>query len=357
LQTEGQSEARLAALRRWAGRAIYRAPRELLRCPACGSADLAALGTQKLPTAVDGRRTGLISGCESCGLVFVNPFPTAGELATMYGPDGEWAHERTDESLAPPPALDAPPGSGSWPRMFDAIRGDLDVTSPPAGARVLDVGCGRGKFLDVLKPCGWETFGIEPAMEAAFPRHQRLESIPPEPLFDLVVVNHVLEHTTDPLTLLRQLAAATRPGGYLLVGVPRLDTLPRHRDRSYVISRIHVTAYTSTCMIALLRRAGWEPAEEPPDEIPISGGRRTSARLRMVARRVDGSRPGPAQPLGPARAALREYHRQHAPAAVAARLGGARVAARGLETKRRLRKWWQMVGHVAGWRRARTPDR
>jgi SAM-dependent methyltransferase len=321
---------------------IYRAPDELLRCPACRSADLAALGTQKLPRAVEGRRTGLISGCEACGLVFVNPFPTPDELATMYGPEGEWAHERVDESLAPPPALDAPPGSGSWPRMFDAIRRDLDVIHPPAGARVLDFGCGRGKFLDVLKPCGWETFGIEPAMDAAFPRHQRLESIPAEPMFDLIVVNHVLEHMTDPLTLLGQLAASARPGGYLLVGTPRLDTLPQHRDRSYVISRIHVTAYSGASMANLLARAGWRALEPPPDDIPISKGRRTSARLRMLARREDTVPIGPSHPLEPARQALREFQP-----------GLVRLTARRIETRRRLRKWWQMVGHIAGWRRVR----
>jgi SAM-dependent methyltransferase len=288
--------------------------------------------------------------------VFVNPFPTAGELASMYGPEGEWAHERVDETLAAAPALDAPAGSGTWPRMFDPIRWDLDVTQPPPGASVLDFGCGRGKFLDVLKPCGWETFGVEPAMDAAFPRHRRLDTIPADPAFDLVIVNHVLEHVTDPLTLLQQLAAATRPGGYLLVGVPRLDTLPQHRDRSYVISRIHVTAYTSTCLTSLLHRAGWQPVEVPADEISISGGRRTSARLRMLARRIEGRLPGPADPLGPARVALRQYQRQRAAAPLLERIGGVRLAARGVETRRRLRQWARMLGHLTRWQR-KTPDR
>jgi SAM-dependent methyltransferase len=334
----------LRRLARQSWRAVYRAPRELLRCPACGSSSLAALAMQKLPAPLDGRRTGLASGCEGCGLVFVNPFPTEAQLAQLYGPHGEWAGARLDEALAPEPDLGA--GRGTWPRIFDSIRDRFDVTRPPAGARVLDFGCGRGKFLDVLKPCGWVTFGIEPAMEVAFARHHRLEVIPSEPIFDLVIANHVLEHVTDPLTLLRQLAAATRPGGHLLVGVPRLDTLPIHRDRSYVISWIHVTAYTSTCLLGLLQRAGWQAVEAPRDEIGLSRGRRTSSRLRILARRVDAILPGPSRPLDDARVALREYSRRSASRSLAERIGGARLAARAIETKRQLRSWGRAAGII-----------
>jgi SAM-dependent methyltransferase len=339
--------ALLSFLRRFArsaGRAVYRAPRELVQCPACGSSSVAALATQKLPAPLDGRRTGLASGCEECGLVFVNPFPTEEQLAERYGPRGEWAMARLDETLAPAP--DVAPGTGTWPRLFEPIQGELDVRRPPAGARVLDFGCGRGKFLDVLRSCGWDTFGIEPAMATAFERHQRLDVIPATPDFDLVIANHVLEHVTDPLTLLRQFAAATRPGGFLLVGVPRLDTLPIHRDRSYVISWIHVTAYTSTCLLGLLQRSGWQAVEAPSDEITISGGRRTSARLRILARRVHATLPEPSRPLDAARRALREYSRTDRSRSLAERIGGPRLAARALELKRQLRKWGRMSGVI-----------
>jgi SAM-dependent methyltransferase len=291
-----------------AGRAaVYRAPGEVERCPACASDNLAALGLHKLAAPVAGRRTGLISGCEACGLVFVNPLPSADALSSMYGPNGEWGSARGDEHGGSRDG--AAPGSGTWPRMFEAIRAELDVTQPPPGARVLDFGCGRGKFLDVLKPCGWVTFGIEPAIDAAFSSHARLTSIPEEPTFDLVIAHHVLEHVTNPLALLRQFAAATRPGGYLFVGVPRLDTLPVHRDYRYAISRVHVTAYTRTCLEGLLARAGWQLVEAPHDEVTISGGRRTAARLRMLARNVGRELQPPANPLAPARAALRAYYR------------------------------------------------
>ena len=321
---------------------IFRAPGELERCSACESRRLVALGVHRLARPVAGRRTGFISGCEDCGLVFVNPLPSDDALASMYGPKGEWGLARTGDHAAGAARGGRRPGSGTWPRLFDAIRDDLDVTRPPAGSRVLDFGCGRGKFLDVLQQCGWSTFGIEPALDAAFPQHQRLEAPPADPTFDLVIAHHVLEHVTNPLAILRQLAAAARPGGYLFVAVPRLDTLPTHRDYRYVFNRVHVTAYTSTCMESLLARAGWKLVEAPPVEVAISGGRRTTARLRMLARRVSGEVPMPANALGPARSALRAYY-QTAPRPALERLGAVRLAAGVVECRRRFKRWAGML--------------
>jgi 2-polyprenyl-3-methyl-5-hydroxy-6-metoxy-1,4-benzoquinol methylase len=338
-----REDALVPRLARWAGRAlIYRAPRERDRCPACESSSLAALAPFRLPAAINGRRTGLVSGCEACGLVFVNPPPSDAELSTMYSHTGEWAqgrvrdvrqgrvHEETTGEARPQKG----PGSGTWPRLFDPIRSELDVTRPPAGARVLDFGCGRGKFLDVLAPCGWETFGIEPALDAAFARHQRLDAVPAEAAFDLIIAHHVLEHVSNPLLLLRQLAAAAKPRAFLLVAGPRLDTLPLHGDYQYVISRVHITAYTATCMMGLLARAGWEAVEPPRDEVLVAGGRRTAARLRILARRVSQVPAPPSRPLDAARAALRAYRRQTGKGTSLERLGLVRASARLTELRR-----------------------
>jgi SAM-dependent methyltransferase len=325
-------------LTRWAGRRfIYRAPDEQEQCPACGSRRLAVLGVHRLQRSIAGRRTGLVSGCEACGLVFVNPPPSDEDLAARYAPTGEWARERPEDA-APALLVDKKPGSGSWPELFAAVRDDIDVTRPPAGARALDFGCGRGKFLDVLQACGWETFGIEPASDAAFARHQRLSDVPAAPAFDLIVVHHVLEHVVDPLALLRQFAAAARPGALLLIAVPRLDTLPVHGDYGYVISRVHVTAYTAACLTGLLARAGWATVAAPQDEVRVAGGRRTTARLRMLARKAAQDVPRPVRPLAPARTALRTYHRR--PAARTAIGPGPMVRpfARGIEARRWLER-------------------
>ena len=63
--------------------------------------------------------------------------------------------------------------------------------------------------------------GASSAVDTAFVRHRRLDAVPGAPTFDLIVANHVFEHVTCSLRLLRELAGACRIGGYLHVGAHR----------------------------------------------------------------------------------------------------------------------------------------
>lgn len=312
---------------------IYRVPGECERCPSCGSSQLYELDLLPLPRPVNACRTGFVSGCEECGLIFSNPQPTAEALAHFYSPAGEWGAPRaagTERSPGP----GAVTAGRSWSKVFEPVR-DF-VTAPPSGARALDFGCGDGKLLDALQGSGWDTTGIETAVDSAFPRHRRLATIPDTPVFDLIVANHVLEHVADPLGLLRQFARAGRVGGYLLVGVPRFDTLPIHRDYKYVINgRAHVTAYTWPCLQGLLARAGWRALAPPPDRMSKGRGGHTSARMRVMAQRTEECVETPAAPAASARRAVRGYYADAQDRSVLKRMGWYRLAARGVEARRR----------------------
>jgi SAM-dependent methyltransferase len=330
------------ALRSAARAFIYRVPREAERCPTCGSSRLFDLDLLPLRPAVEGYRTGFVTGCDECGLVFSNPQPTEADQHRFYSPEGEWGSRRiqADVTDAGPPRDSGEQRRGqSWSWPFDPIREMLPVTAPPPGSRVLDFGCAAGKLLDALQDCGWETWGIETATDVAFARHRRLDAIPDEPMFDLIIVNHVFEHVSDPLGLLRRLAGACRVGGYLQVGVPRFDTLPIHRDYKYVINgRAHITAYTWPCLQGLLARAGWVPVAPPPDRLPKGGGRQTAARLRVLAQRVEQPVVPPASPSRSARTAMSRYHGGSPDRSLLERLGLYRLAARAAEARRRDRK-------------------
>jgi SAM-dependent methyltransferase len=321
-------------VRRLSQSIVYRAYGERNDCPACGSHALFDLDVLPLRAG----RTGFACGCDDCGLVFSNPQPSGDDLSHLYSPAGDWGSERAEADAAP--AASTGVVGGSWTRLFDPIRDAVDVTAPPPGARVLDFGCGEGKLLDALQNCGWETWGIEPAFDTAFRRHRRLHEIPAEPRFDLILVVHVLEHVPNPLQLLQRFAAASRPGGHLLVGVPRLDTLPTHRDYQYVLNgRVHITAYTWACLRTLLVRAGWAPVAEPPAEISKGGGRKTTSRLRVLARRtVENPAYAAGRPGEEARAAVRGYYGRQDSRPWPARAGLLRLAARRADAQRRRSK-------------------
>ena len=311
------------AARAFAKALIYQLPNECERCPACDSPRLFDLDMIRFRRS---RTLGFVTACRGCGLVFSNPLPSEADLAQFYSPSGEWGQTHTRTAATPAPApVRKRRGRGKWLRQFDVIRDDLCVETPPPGARVFDYGCGAGQDLDVLQDCGWDTWGLETAVDDAFTRHRRLHAVPDEPTFDLVIVNHVLEHLTNPLGLLRRLARACRVGGYLLVGVPRFDTLPLHRDYPYVINgRAHVTAYTPACLVGLLARAGFDSVDSPSSGAADA----TALRLRMLAKRADGVLPLPASPARMASQAVRTYYEGVDGRPLLTRLGLFRLAAR-----------------------------
>jgi SAM-dependent methyltransferase len=101
---------------------------------------------------------------------------------------------------------------------------------PPAGARILEVGCGTGHNLAMLSRFGHvEATELEPearqlaaerlgrpVLEAALPDL----SMFPADHFDLVALLDVLEHVEDDAASLAAIRGRLKPGGKLLVTVP-----------------------------------------------------------------------------------------------------------------------------------------
>jgi SAM-dependent methyltransferase len=114
-------------------------------------------------------------------------------------------------------------------------------------ARILDVGCGTGANLLMLKQYG-EAEGVDVSTDAlAFCRERGLdgvrqgagEELPYEDgTFDLVTAFDVVEHMDDDLAGLREMYRVLRPGGRVLLFVPTFmflwglqDEVSNHRRR------------------------------------------------------------------------------------------------------------------------------
>jgi SAM-dependent methyltransferase len=296
-----------------------RFPNEVSACPGCGSQSISLLDAFFARTKPDGRRVAFLTGCHSCGLLFANPLPTADELRRAYSKAGPWAAARIDqlrrlenahrhrERKARPTKVRSVVRAAD--RLLDALAPFVPVHDPPPGAKVLDVGCGDGKFLNRLQDRGWDTYGIEPSADVAFLRHRRLESPPQDASFDFVVLHHVLEHVRAPLDLLSQLSRTLREGGIIFISTPRLDTLPDHRDLAYCIDgRWHLMCYSERCLTGLLARAGLQAAARLDlPELDRSQTDGKPVRLRIIATRTVTPPALPSAPLAPALAALRRY--------------------------------------------------
>src|SRR5947209_14072283 len=142
------------------------------------------------------------------------------------------------------------------------VRAELDRLPLPAGARVLDAGCGSGRTLEELQPYG-EVFGVELDPEAAGVARSRgrgevhigrLEEMPWEAAtFDLITCLDVLEHTPDDRTTLRELRRVSKPGGWLLITVPAYQALWSLHDEA----NHHFRRYNRRMLRDAGNESGW----------------------------------------------------------------------------------------------------
>jgi SAM-dependent methyltransferase len=129
--------------------------------------------------------------------------------------------------------LPGDPEPWAWARRRALLLGEART-----GERVLDLGCGAGRFLGALREAGADPVGVELA-EGALERARRnvpgaeLHLLAPggeipleDASVDLVWCSEVLEHVPDTAGLLSEARRVLRTGGRLLVTTPSHD-LPR----------------------------------------------------------------------------------------------------------------------------------
>ena len=124
---------------------------------------------------------------------------------------------------------------------FGLLRSHLGQDRP---ARVLDLGCGMGGFLQGLADLGGEGVRVVPSdisqeslghcAERGFP-HGVLSSGYSLPFadgsFDLVCMFDAIEHIPDDRRVMREVARVLRPGGRIFVSVPAYQFLYANNDR------------------------------------------------------------------------------------------------------------------------------
>jgi ubiquinone/menaquinone biosynthesis C-methylase UbiE len=132
---------------------------------------------------------------------------------------------------------------------------------PVAGRRILDVGCGSGFNLQLLRTWG-EVVGIDQSPAAVESAHRygpadvgsALVLPHPDASQDLVTAWDVLEHLPDDAAALREWARVLKPGGYLAISVPAYQWLFSPHDRELA----HYRRYSRPELINKLNRAGFQ---------------------------------------------------------------------------------------------------
>ena len=174
------------------------------------------------------------------------------------------------------------PEPWAWKRRRALLLGEARP-----GERVLDLGCGAGRFIAALREAGADPVGVELA-QAALERARHnvpgadLRLVAPDgslPLphgeFDVVWCSEVLEHVPDTVAFLTEARRVLKRGGRLLVTVPDHGPLRRillaltGHDAHYDPLGQHVRFYTRRSLTRALAATGFtqvrlEPLGGPP---------------------------------------------------------------------------------------------
>lgn len=93
---------------------------------------------------------------------------------------------------------------------------------------ILEVGCGKGLFVELMRAHGLRARGIDDAYEGHAPYiEKRHFGTTAEAPADAIVLRHVLEHIPNPLRFLRRIADANGRSGLIYIEVPCFDWIMR----------------------------------------------------------------------------------------------------------------------------------
>ena len=119
----------------------------------------------------------------------------------------------------------------SAPEAFQSV---VDAKLEP-GARILDVGCGGGKLVHILRSIGFDAHGIDPFVrtETEYVRRAYLLETTPKG-WDLIMFHHSLEHMSNHVEVLRLAREKLAPGGTCVVRIPVANWAWRNYKENWV---------------------------------------------------------------------------------------------------------------------------
>ncbi|MBI4685927.1 MAG: class I SAM-dependent methyltransferase [Nitrospirae bacterium] len=161
--------------------------------------------------------------CKSCKVGTTVPIPSQEELSKLYS-----ANYRSPEGRKFNPFIE-------FFIYFWRLLRKRRIKKYIKKGSILDVGCGRGLFLDIMRKDGWDVAGVE-FDEATASYAKKVYDInvvsgDPEEWgfssenFDVIIISHVLEHLHNPAQMIKECRRLLKKNGLFVCAIPNLASL------------------------------------------------------------------------------------------------------------------------------------
>lgn len=214
--------------------------------------------------------------CSSCGSAVLDPMPSSDRLAAFYPTEYTFSLNSRDRCLLSRWLTTAEYWLFHRPILLRRLSTMQTLTQVLRG-RVLDVGCGSGLFLRFLKEHGYDVEGVDFSPSAVASTSQlgltvhlgTLQSLAlPSDSYHLAVLYSVLEHDPAPASLVAEVFRLLVPNGWIVLGLPLLDSLQARLFGSRWVAVTeaprHTLLPTLKGLFALLRKSGFESIRHAP---------------------------------------------------------------------------------------------
>ena len=200
--------------------------------------------------------------CTDCGLVYMNPQISPEDVKAFY-PDDYAPHKSHLDKAGKSEKMSKSRLERSLPKLL--------LQKLNENSRVLDVGCGSGKFLGGIKNIfGCKVYGLDISEQAAkiakddygievFTGVVTVAPFPPD-YFDVITAWQYLEHVHNPLESLQMFYRLLKPDGLCAISTPNFDSFNAKifKDRWFGLEcPRHLYIYTPETINKLLQKAGF----------------------------------------------------------------------------------------------------
>jgi len=202
--------------------------------------------------------------CSECGLTYVNPRLSDGELEKLYNAD--YYHNKGWDMTA-----DYVANLDNFELFWRKYRiGDLSkiLYYKPRlkGIKFLDVGCALGNFMMFMQEQGaivqgveWSSFAVERDRKLGLNVKQgdihKLDF--PANSFDIVCAREVMEHLYDPLNFLKEVYRILKPGGLFYYSTGNIAASKDITNWEYIRPEGHIYYFSPKTMTNYFKKVGF----------------------------------------------------------------------------------------------------